>query len=148
MSMREPAASVKRRSALAMISPPLLGVVESPRAESEEDAANWMESEARSSMTPLCSRTEFAWIDPDWFTTRAWRAIVPASAVIWPEFWMLPEGNVTEVERPRPSGRWLRRTSLPEARPIEPAGAARVPWLPMFSAIRKRDPPGLVWMWP
>ena len=63
MSISEPGASVKARSDLTITAPPGL-TPSSPRAEITDSAPSWTESLAKSSMTPLCSRTESAWTRP------------------------------------------------------------------------------------
>ena len=66
-----------------------------------------------SSITPFRSRTESACTMPDWFTTWAWMAMLPASATSLPKLSTQPPGSVTLALRPRPSGRSETSTSLP-----------------------------------
>ena len=96
-----------------MTEPPGLAVEESPRADVSEPAPSVTRSPATSSITPFCSRTEPAWTMPDWFTTWAWIAMVPASATSLPKLSTLPPGSEILALRPRPSGRSETSTSLP-----------------------------------
>ena len=140
----DPEASVKARPDLISIRPPFADSASCPRASIRDSAPRFTASEAISSMTPLRSRTELAWMIPDWLTTRACSATSPASARIRPWLSTTPEGRRTSALRPRPSGRSETSTSCPANSPILPPGAARVPWFSILSETRYIEPPECV----
>ena len=138
--MREPEVSSRRRSDFRVTCPPELTAATSPRAEMCEVSPKLSVSVAPTSMIPLRSRIESVWSNPDWFTTAACKAMLPASAVTRPVLSMLPAGNRTAELKLRPSGRWLNSTDDPASNRTEPPGAESEPWLAIWSPIRKSEP--------